>query len=361
MKVLYIVLGDLSRKDSGSGVRPNCMLKALTDRGHELYVLSGSQNLDKGALRRSEVKKAKQWVKDNNPDLCYVESSTYPILHHCDYSMLRFLKRRGIPTAYFYRDIYRIIPNVVQQKRSGFKNRLKDGMLGLLQKHTDAELSKLDVVYFPSVKFTDYFSYRRMELLPPAGEVKVSSVGRELTNTCIYVGGVSDFYGFPLMMEAFRILNRNGIKYRLILVCREAEYRKAYGDTEMPPWLEVHHVSGEALEPLYEKADLGLLALRYNEYSHLCIGIKLFQYVGYGLPVVSTNVYTMGNIIRENGFGLTCEDDPESYAEAVRTMLSSREKLDEYRSAMQKSMTERHLWVHRVDKIVSDLCPDREK
>ena len=30
MKVLYIVLGDLSRKDSGSGVRPNCMLKALT-------------------------------------------------------------------------------------------------------------------------------------------------------------------------------------------------------------------------------------------------------------------------------------------------------------------------------------------
>lgn len=361
MKILYIVLGDLDRKDSGSGVRPNCMLKAFQDRGHELYVLSGSQNLNMGALRRREVKKAKEWVRENSPDLCYVESSTYPILHRCDYSMLRFLKRRGIPTAYFYRDIYRIIPNVVQQKRSGLKNKVKDKMLGLLQSHTDSQLKKLDIVYFPSIRFTDYFSYDRMELLPPAGEIKVASEGRELTRTCIYVGGVSDFYGFPLMMEAFRILNAEGDKYRLILVCREAEYRKAYGSTEMPSWLEVHHVSGEALEPLYAKADIGLLALRYNEYSHLCIGIKLFQYVSYGLPVVSTDVYTMGNIIRENGFGMTAEDNPRSYAAAIEEMLSSREKLDGYRAEMKRSMEERHLWVHRVDKLVSDLAPQKEQ
>ena len=210
-------------------------------------------------------------------------------------------------------------------------------------------------MYFPSVRFTDYFSYKRMELLPPAGEIKVNSIGRELTKTCIYVGGVTDFYGFPLLMDAFRILNANDIKYKLILVCRETEFRNIYKDKEIPDWLEVHHVSGKALEPLYEKADIGLLALRYNVYSNLCIGIKLFQYIGYGLPVLSTNVYTMGNIIRENGFGMTCEDNPEDYAKAIETMLANRETLDGYRTSMKKNMEERHLWVHRVDKIVSDL------
>ena len=129
MKILYIVLGDLNRVDSGSGVRPNCMLNALLERNHEVYVLSGSQNINMRKTRSEQVRKAKQWVKDNSPDLCYIESSTYPIIHHCDYSMIRFLKRRGIPTSYFYRDIYRIVPTVVNNKRAGIKSRLKDTFL----------------------------------------------------------------------------------------------------------------------------------------------------------------------------------------------------------------------------------------
>lgn len=353
MKVLYIVLGDLNRKDSGSGVRPNCMLRAFQERGHELYVLSGSQNIGDGTIRREAVKKAKEWVEANRPDFCYIESSTYPIMHSCDYGMIRYLHRKKIPTSYFYRDIYRILPNLVN-KRAGLKNRVKDYFLGLLQKYTDHMLRRVDVVYFPSDRFTRYFNYKRMELLPPAGEV-MPVQEHPVTNTCIYVGGVSDFYGFPLMMEAFRILNADGIKYRLILVCREKEYRAAYGGQTVPEWLEVHHVSGKDLEPLYARADLGLLALRYNEYSHLCIGIKLFQYVGYGLPVLSTNVYTMAKIIRENDFGEVAEENAEDYAAAIQRMLGDREKLGEYRRAMRKNMEEKHLWVHRVDKIVADM------
>ena len=357
MKILYIVIGDLSIVDNGAGVRPNCMLNAFIKRKHEIYVLSGSQNLNMRKSRAEEIRKAKKWVTENSPDLCYIESSTYPIIHHCDYSMIRFLKRRKIPIGYFYRDIYRILPNIVQKKRSGIKNRVKDLFLSLLQKYTDFQLKNADIVYFPGKRFTDYFSYRRMELLPPAGEIKVNSAGRKITNTCIYVGGVSSFYGFPLLMETFKILNAKETKYKLILVCRENEFRTNYQEDSIPDWLEVHHVSGRDLEPLYERADIGLLALKYNVYSHLCIGIKLFQYVGYGLPVLSTNVHTMGNIIRENCFGKTCDDNPEDYARAITEMLSNRDSLDKYRVSMMKSMEDRHLWVHRVDKIVEDLAP----
>lgn len=353
MKVLYIVLNDLSRKDSGSGIRPNCMLEAFRARGHELYVLSGSQNIKDGKTRREAVRKAKQWVEENNPDFCYIESSTYPIIHSCDYSMIRYLAKKKIPSSYFYRDIYRVFPELFQT-RKGVANEIKEFFLRLLQKYTDHALHHLNVVYFPSERFTHYFNYKRMELLPPAGEICFPEKFAD-SNTCIYVGGITDLYGFPLMMDAFRILNKDGIRYRLILVCREAEFKKFYAEKDVPEWLEVHHVSGDDLIPLYHRCDLGLLALRYNEYAHLQIGIKLFQYVGYGLPVLSTNVHTMSKIIAENGFGEVAEENAEDYARAIERMLSDREKLNYYRETMKKSMEEKHLWVHRIDKIVEDM------
>lgn len=353
MKVLYIVLNDLNRKDSGSGVRPNCMLNAFLERGHEVYVLSGSQDIKDGKARREAVQKARQWVKENTPDFCYIESSTYPIMHSCDYRLIRYLARKKIPTSYFYRDIYRILPNQVS-KREGLKNRIKEWGLSLLQKYTDHVLHKIDVVYFPSERFTNYFRYKRMELLPPAGELCFPETFAD-TNTCLYAGGVSPFYGFPLMMDAFRLLNKDGVRYKLILVCREKEFRQVYCEKELPPWLEVHHVSGDDLVALYRRSDIGLLALHDTEYANLCIGIKLFQYVGYGLPVVSTNVYTMGKIITENGFGEVAEETAEAYAAAIAGMLSDRDRLNHYRRTMKKNMEEKHLWVHRVDKIVEDM------
>ena len=353
MKVLYIVLNDLGRKDSGSGVRPNCMLEAFRERGHEVYVFSGSQGVKDGKTRKAGAKNALKWVKENKPDFCYIESSTYPIIHSCDYRMIRYLTRKKIPTSYFYRDIYRILP-INESTRRGLANKIKDFGLNLLQKYTDLILHKIDVVYFPSERFTKYFNYKRMELLPPAGQVCFPETFAD-SNTCLYCGGVSDFYGFPLIMDAFQILNKDELRYKLILVCREKEFRNAWGEKELPAWLEVHHASGDALVELYRQSDIGLLALHNTEYANLCIGIKLFQYVGYGLPVLSTDVYTMGKIITENGFGEVSQESPEDYAAAIERMLSDRDKLNGYRKTMKESMQAKHLWVHRIDKIVEDM------
>lgn len=353
MKVLYIVLNDLGRKDSGSGIRPNCMLEAFRERGHEVHVMSGSQNISDGKIRREAVRKAKAWVEANNPDFCYIESSTYPIIHHCDYSMIRYLAKKKIPTSYFYRDTYRVFPKLFQT-RKGLKNEIKEFFLRMLQKYTDYMLHKIDVVYFPAQGYANGFHYKRIEMLPPAGQICFPEKFAD-SNTCIYVGGITDLYGFPLMMDAFRILNKDGIRYRLILVCREAEFKKFYAQKDVPAWLEVHHVSGDDLIPLYHRADLGLLALRYNEYAHLQVGIKLFQYVGYGLPVLSTNVKTMARIISENGFGEVAEENAEDYAAAIERMLGDRDRLNGYRKTMKESMETNHLWVHRIDKIVEDM------
>lgn len=359
MKVLYIILGDLGNTASGSGLRPNCMYHAFQERGYTVYTLSGFQGKTEAKLREAEVKKAIRWVEENHPNFCYIESSTYPILHSCDYTMIRYLHKKKIPSAYFYRDFYRNFPDLFP-RRSGLLNRVKELYLDMMQKKTDRILEKVDVVYFPSKQCFPYFHYARMLTLPPAGQVDFLPKHPK-SNTCIYVGGVSEFYGFPMMMEAFEMLNTGAERYRLILVCREAEFKKVVGDKQIPEWLEVHHASGDALKPLYAKADVGLLTLTQNAYSNLAIGTKLFQYLSFGLPVLSTDVAAMRDIIEKNRFGTVAPYDAKAYAEAIRNMLTNEETIDLYRQSIEQNMTQKNLWVHRVDQIVNDLVANDTK
>lgn len=352
MKLLYIIIGKLGNLTSGSGLRPNCMYRAFQERGYEVYTLSGHAGRGEGKLRAEDVQKAKAWVEENQPDFCYIESSTYPMIHGCDYGMIRFLHKKKIPTGYFYRDFYRRFPALFP-RRSGVGGWLKETYLDFMQWRTDRILKLVDTVYFPSEQCFPYFHYRDMKALPPAGACAFLPK-HESSRTCIYVGGVSDFYGYPLMMEAFRLLNQNETRYRLILVCREAEYQKIAKEPA-PEWLEVHHASGKELEPLYARADVGLLALRQNPYSDLAVGTKLFQYLSYGIPVLSTDVAAMRDIIESNGFGRVVPNDAQSFAQAVRQMVDDSELLESCRASIEAGMAERNLWVHRVDRIVQDL------
>lgn len=357
-KVLYIMHGDLGQLSSGSGVRPAAMYRAFLDRGWEVHLLSGYCGRGEEKQRRAEVRKAEAWMRENRPAFCYIESSTYPIMYHCDYALIRLLCREGIPTAYFYRDFYRRFPTLFP-RRKGFVNKLKETYLDFLQWRTDRVLRNMNIVYFPSEGAFQYFSFRDMRTLPPAGELSGVSPGDafppEGPRTAIYVGGVSQRYGTLMLLDAFSILNKDGVRYPLILVCREGEFEKAFPGYEIPPWLELRRASGKELEPLYARASLGLLTLEPNEYTQMAVGTKLFQYISYGLPVLSTGTAAMKALIEENAFGRTAPYDAAAFAAAVKALLDDTEALREYRRQGLESLAERHLWAHRVDRIAADL------
>ena len=357
-KVLYIMYVTLNHTSSGSGIRPAAMYQAFLERGYDVYLLSGYCGRGEGTQRRAEVRKAIAWLRENRPDFCYIESSTYPIMYHCDYDLIRLLHLEDIPTAYFYRDFYRRFPNLFP-RRKGFLNKLKETYLDFLQWRTDRVLQNMDIVYFPSNACFHYFSYRCMKTLPPAGRPSSVSLNDTFTSghnqTSIYVGGVSTVYGTPLLLDAFSLLNKNGVKYPLILVCREGEFEETFPNSDIPPWLEIYHASGKELEPLYARSSLGLLTLSPNEYTQLAVGTKLFQYISYGLPVLSTDTAAMKSLIEENKFGRTAPYDASAFAAAAKEMLDHPKILFNYRKSALKSLQEKHLWVHRVDQIASDL------
>lgn len=359
--VLYVVHDNIGRVTSGSGVRPTAMYQAFLDRGWEVHLLSGYCGRGEGKQRRAEVRKAMAWMRENRPAFCYIESSTYPIMYHCDYALIRLLRREGIPTAYFYRDCYRRFPGIFP-RRKGFVNSLKECYLDFLQWRTDRVLRNVDIVYFPCEGFFQYFSYRDMRALPPAGELTGASPDDafppEGPKTSLYVGGVSEQYGTSILLKAFDLLNQDSLRYPLILVCREEEFERTFSDYNIPSWLELRHTSGKELEPLYARASLALHMLPKNEYTDMAVGVKLFQYVSYGLPLLFTENTAMKKLIEENGLGRTAPHNAQAFAAAVKALLDDPEALRAYRRQGLASLAEKHLWVHRVDQIARDLLGD---
>lgn len=353
MLILYITYVDMDSATSGSSVRPQKMYRALLDAGHEVKLLSGAQQRRKRKARTEAVRGIRQWLRENRPDICYIESPSTPITFRCDIALIREISRMGIPIGYFYRDFYWKFPELYP-RRTDLTGWLKDRWLDHLQRRTNNVLKCADIVYFPSEECKKYFSYTDMRPLPPAGEDHLSERCPE-EKTCIYVGGLDGGYGVGMLLEALERLNAGDGTYRLILVCREKEWEAFQSPYKEAPWLEVHHTSGEGLKLLYARAAVSVIPVSPTPYTHLAVNVKLFDYLSYGLPVVVTNARAISSIVRENGIGIVVPYDAKAMAEALQSVMDCPEKRKELEEHCAKSLQNGNLWIHRVQQVTREL------
>lgn len=356
MKVLYICFADFKPSQVGASVRPQKMYKAFVDEGHEVKLLCGRQGGFRSETRRMRaeaVKEVSRWLDSNRPDVCYIESSVYPILWSADRALIRKIHRMGVPMGYYYRDFYWKFPEFYP-RRTDLIGALKEKYLDLLQRRTDELINCMDIVYFPSEAASRYFHYKDMRALPPAGES-----GNEMSegepNTCIYVGGLTRYYGGEGLLRAFEILNSGAERYPLLLVCREREWAQMPPELKTGSWLEVHHTSGEGLKPLYARAKLALLAQLRNPYTDIAVNIKFYEYLSFGLPVASTDTTAIAELVNANAVGSISGQTPEEMAENIRAMLADSASMERWRRNAFEAYKSRNLWVHRARQVVSEL------
>lgn len=348
MRILFISYVDTGHTDSGSGIRPLRMLEAFKKSGHDIIILTGSQ-MD--SSRKINIRGILYEIQKKPFDLCYIESSTYPIMRHEDRKLIKTLHHMGIPTGYFYRDFYRKFPQLFP-RRKGFINSLKEFYLDILQWLTDRVVRYCDIVYFPSDESHCLFSYIDMRTLPPAGEYKISNFNHSY-NTVIYVGGITERYGFDLLIRAMKIVYDRNRTIKLIVVCREKEWNEIKYKYSDISWMEVYHTSGIGLEPLYRKADVGILTKKRNAYNDMAVSVKLFEYISYGLPVIST--CSENNIINNLKIGITVEDNETAIADGLEQLLYNQKKYIEYYENIKYALKNSSQWKHRVEQVILDL------
>lgn len=352
MKILYINYIDSGTLQSGSSVRPTRILQAFKESGQEIVTLTGNQM---GKERKEKVRELLKQIKTNKPDICYIESPVHPIYRHCDRNLIQQLKKNGVPTGFFLRDFYAKFRKDFPRRKNSIFNYLKDLYWDYLQRKTYKVLKNCSIVYLPSEEAKSLFDFNDMRQLPPAGENRLPQK-KDYTHTCIYVGGWGGHYDNHFLMEAFSKLHEEDSSYRLILVCREAEW-KAFDDPyKNAEWLEVHHTSGDGLIPLYKKASVGLMIPRLDyRYSHFAVSVKTFEYMSYGLPIVTINSTAMGKIVRREEIGFAVNHSVKEFNEAIKAVTGSQEKYSYYADNVKNALLNRHLWKHRVEQVVKDL------
>lgn len=357
MKVLYITYIDMNGKStSGSSVRPKKMHEAFCRLGIEVKLLECQQN--KRKLRRAKVKEIMEWLKKESPDICYIESPSGPIFNYIDLKLIRTLHRKKIPTGYFYRDCFWLFPEMMKEIRwwkrkiITFMNKVE---LPILR-------NNCDIIYFSSQSAIDLFSFarlKRVELLPPAAdEFKLMSNSDYYhEKRVIYVGAVSKVNGTIDLIKAFSILNKEDV-YNLTIVCREKEWKNIvamfHENLNEYSWLKIEHASDEELIPLYEEASLAIIPRRSDVYIDYSIPVKLFEYIGFGKPVLSTPRKETVRIIEEEKCGIICDDSVDDMVKCIKLFFNTKELQNELKVNVQR-MANHNRWIDRAQKVIDDL------
>ena len=195
-----------------------------------------------------------------------------------------------------------------------------------------------------------------MRALPPACVSGKRNQKKDNNYTCIYVGGILNQYDGKLLLDAFNELYSIDQRFHLILICREPEWNSFQHSYKNAPWLEVHHVSGDELKPYYQRACAGVVVPNTKmSYNTFLVSVKLFEYIGEGLPVISVNGSAMKEIIESDKIGVTCESDPKEMAFAINTIMSDGNIYREFQDQVINVAYNKHTWNSRVRTIISDL------
>lgn len=353
MKLLYITFIDFTPGTSGSSVRPQKMYQAFLNLGIDIYLVSG--NPQDRSVRKATVQEIIDNLDSINPDMAYIEPPSGPLFVAEDRKLISELNKRNIPTGLFYRDMYWAydVPST--------GNRIKDFLVKILQKRDWKQYNKdIDILYFPTEDMPgDYEVKSRVEALPPGAFEAVPEIVRTNNEipTGFYVGGLNPIYGVPKLLQSYRLLNKEAIRSKLKLICREAEWNN-FDEREIyqnEAWLEVKHVSGdEKLREEYAGADFAFCPQENNAYNNVTMSVKFMEAISYLKPVIATELRPLQAIIDKYEIGLTCADSVESLTTTIDYMISNPEF---YESCLENTVEARqdNLWEVRAQKVIDDL------
>ena len=351
MKLLYITYIDFGNLSSGSNVRPQKIYDAMVENGVDVHLVETQQN--RYAERTKAVKEALRWVKNNDFDACYVELPSGPIFNFADIRLLKAVDKKGVPIHVFYRDAYWLLAKDFVGGKS-----LKNTVIEALQKRDLRVYKKaVDLFYMPSNKcieeFSRYYRFDDMRALPP-GSDDVNEGEYKVTNTGIYVGGSTKPYGVDILIEAYKMVNKGTDKYKLIIITREGELKEEEKLLAQNPWLSVQHVSGkEKLRKYYSMADCAFLPQRKSRYLDLSFGVKLFEYISYGLPIIVNDLYEMKKFVLDNKMGIAYNETPEELAAAIEKFYSSDKQFEYHENSV--TACKNNSWKERALTIIEDF------
>lgn len=346
---------------SASGIRPLRMLEAFDELGFNVDLVAGSSAERKRGIARIQ-RKVRQGVRY---EFVYAESSTMPTAltdpHHLplrpfmDWRFFEWCKAHSIPVGLFYRDVYWRF-----ESYGVHLNAIKKA-LAIVAYRFDLWVYQrtLRKLYLPSMEMGRYIPSvhaSRFEALPPGHASpsispveSVPSSGPPLK--LFYVGGMSSHYQLHELFKAVRELPQ----VELTICTRQTEWQEVKHEyADLTPNIKVIHEAGTAMESHLVDSHVAVLFVRPQEYREFAAPMKLYEYLGYGKPILATEGTLAGRFVRENGIGWAIPYRKHSVQQLLSQLVVNPAALDEFRGRLTK-ISKQHSWRARAEQVVAGL------
>ena len=350
------------RAASASGIRPVRMLDAFRELDFEVLTVTGSA---RERSRRLCALRARL-EGGQSIEFLYSESATIPTMltepRHLpphpllDPALMRLVRRHGVPTALFYRDIYWAFPDYRERVGAAVA-----GAMSLVYRYDLAWYSHyIDRLYIPSSRMGPHvpgFPAERMAPLPPGCQVVDgaepcrSSGGLHL----LYIGGLGGHYRLEECLRAV-----TGVPGASLTICTRAAQWEAAREQYAPlveaadGRIDVVHGSGQELEALYERADACVLFVEPDPYREFAAPVKLYEYLGHGKPVIASAGTLAAETVAACGAGWTPPYDAAELAGLLRRLLTAPDAVEEAAGRARQARAE-HTWLRRAHTVVEDM------
>ncbi|MCR4400030.1 MAG: glycosyltransferase [Syntrophomonadaceae bacterium] len=337
------------------------MMEAFRAIGYEVEPVVGY-----GSERRKAINDIKRAAKQGKRyDFVYSESSTMPTLltepHHVptypalDFNFFSWARARSIPIGLFYRDVHWRY-SYYRDSLVWFKKAIS---LPLYYYDLANYRSLVDHLFLPSIGMSSALPIkwnRGMSALPPGVSAlpAVQANPRQPSNELelLYVGGIKPpLYDLSPLFETVRKVG--GV--RLTLCCRQPEWESvgSFYRAMRTGQVRTVHVQGAELRTLYLSADIFVLLRNPHEYIDFAMPVKVFESLGYGVPILTLDGTEAARFIREEGIGWVVGSVDEACG-VLQYLRDHREEVDAMKERLS-GIRLRHTWEERARHVARTL------
>ena len=360
---------------AASMLRPLAMRRAFADLGYRVMNVTGYAAQRRRAMTRVRAALAAgariEFVYSENATIpnALTEPRHLPVHPLLDAAFFRHCRRSGVPVGVFYRDVYWRFPRF----REGINPVLEAG----LQAAYRSELMAFERVglhlFLPSqamARHVPHVDPVRMSALPP-GAPDVAATrrdsdgrddggdedGKELE--LLFVGVLQDNYRLDACLRA--VSATPGARVTLCVRQETWETSRDHYAPLLPAGrAQVVHRSGVELEPLYRRADLGVLFTEPNPYWDFAVPYKLYEYLAHELPVIAVRGTQTGRLVEEMGIGWVLSYDAGALGDLLRHLREAPEEIEAVRRRMREVLPDQ-TWQARARTVVQVLGATERK
>lgn len=341
--------------NTGEKKRPKMMYEAFLQLGFEVTAIVGTYQ-----ERKSIFRSIKNEISEY--DFLYSENSTLPLrftgakhlpifFNNSDFKLFKLVKKNNIPSAVFFRDIYWNFPGF-RQKIGCLKYLLS---MPFYKEELQFYANNVNKIFVPSEKFiniTSAIQSANYSILPPAFKL-YTPANNKLSNTIklIYVGSIAPpIYDISNLLNALESLGNT--RFELTIVTRKNDWQQYNNYYKIQKTTKVLHIDGKELQKHLRLSDISLIYLKQNDYRKMCMPLKLFEAIGYGLPVISYGDSAVSDFVKENNIGWVVSEN--SQKNIFEYILKSPDEIKEKRENVE-AIQEQHTWQKRAKKVAEVL------